>query len=202
MLKSLPVQNPQELVLLQWSAHKMPEFRFTSSYGDCDSRFTIINPSECTFSRSFYDDLRAHSDMLAGVTAFGGDIELDMVGNGPASIMRGKFVAGSYFDVLGVRPAFGRTLEPSDEDPSANAVTVLSYGYWQRAFGGSPSAIGRTVTLSGVPTTIVGVAELVLLVERCREWWAPAGIRAGREGLAFVLFHVGHRFRLGTRIPH
>jgi predicted permease len=180
MLKSLPVQDPQELVLLQWSAHKMPEFHHSSSYGDCNSRFTNVDPSECTFSRPFYDDLRAHSDMLAGVTAFGGDIELDMVGNGPASIMRGQFVAGNYFDVLGVRPAFGRALEPSDEDPSANAVTVLNYGYWQRAFGGSPSAVGRTVTLSGVPTTIVGVAErrfVSLTPGSVFDAWVPISLR-------------------------
>src|SRR6476659_2926184 len=40
MLKSLPVQNPQELVLLKWSAHKKPDFHNSSSYGDCDTRFT------------------------------------------------------------------------------------------------------------------------------------------------------------------
>jgi predicted permease len=159
MLKSLPVHNPQELVLLKWSAHKKPEFHSSSSYGDCNSNYTDVNPSGCSFSRPFYDDLRAHSEMFSGVTAFAGGVELDINGNGPASIARGQIVAGNYFDVLGVRPALGRMLEASDDSPSADAVMVLNYGYWQRAFGGLPSAVGKTVTLDGVPTTIVGVAE-------------------------------------------
>ena len=78
MLKSLPVHDPQELVLLKWSAHKKPEFHSSSSYGDCNSMFTDVNPSGCSFSRPFYDDLRGHSSMLSGVTAFGGGIELIM----------------------------------------------------------------------------------------------------------------------------
>src|SRR5437660_9559626 len=106
MLKSLPVHDPQELVVLKWSAHKGPEFHSSSSYGDCNgSRFSDPNPSGCSFSRPFYDDLHAHSDMLSGVTAFGGGIVLDVTGNGPASIVNGHIVAGNYFDVLGVRPA-------------------------------------------------------------------------------------------------
>ena len=180
MLKSLPVRNPQELVVLKWSAHKKPEFHSSSSYGDCDSRFTDVNPSGCSFSRPFYDDLRAHSDMLSGVTSFGGDAELDMIGNGPASIVRGQIVAGNYFDVLGIRPAFGRLLEASDDSLSAEAVTVLNYGYWQRAFGGSPSAVGKTVTLNGVPTTIVGVAEqrfVSLTPGGVTDTWVPISAR-------------------------
>ena len=180
MLKSLPVHNPHELVVLKWSAHKKPEFHSSSSYGDCDSRFTDVNPSGCSFSRPFYEDLRAHSDMLSGVTAFGGDIALDMIGNGPASIVRGQIVAGNYFDVLGIRPAFGRLLEASDDSLSAEAVTVLNYGYWQRAFGGSPSAVGKTVTLNGVPTTIVGVAEqrfVSLTPGSVTDTWVPISAR-------------------------
>jgi predicted permease len=159
MLKSLPVQNPQELVLLKWSAHKKPDFHNSSSYGDCDTRFTDVDTTSCSFSRPFYDDLRAHADAFSAITAYGGGIELDMSGNGAASIMHGQIVAGNYFDALGVRPAFGRTLQASDDPVSADPVAVLNYGYWQRAFGGSPSAIGKTVVLNGVPTTIVGIAE-------------------------------------------
>lgn len=180
LLKSLPVEDPQELVVLKWSAHKKPEFHSSSSYGDCNSRFTDVNPSGCSFSRPFYDDLRAHADMLSGVAGFGGQIELNMSGNGAASIVRGQIVTGNYFDVLGVRPAFGRMLEASDDSLSADAVIVLNYGYWQRAFGGSASAIGKTVTLNGVPTTIVGVAEprfTSLTPGSVSDAWVPISLR-------------------------
>ncbi len=159
LLRSLPVQNPQELVMLKWTAHKRPDFHSTSSYGDCVNQFRGDNPSGCSFSLPFFNDLRAQAKGLANVTASGGGIQLDLSGNGPASIMRGLIVSGNYFDTLGVRPAFGRMIEPSDDQPSAPAVAVLNYGYWQRVFGGSPSVIGKTFGLNGVPTTIVGVAE-------------------------------------------
>jgi predicted permease len=180
MLKSLPVQNPQTLVVLKWSALKKPQFQSSSSYGDCTTKFTEDDPSSCSFSRPFYDDLRAHAGAFRDVTAFAGKTELDMSGNGPASIVHGQIVAGNYFDVLGVRPAFGRTLQASDDSVSAEAVAVLNYGYWQRAFGGSPSAVGKTITLNGVPTTIVGVAEprfLGLTPGNVADAWVPVSLR-------------------------
>src|ERR1700734_81669 len=74
MLKSLPVQNPQELVVLQWSARHKPEFRSSMSYGDCDSEFGTENPRSCSFSSPFYDELRApHSDLFSGLTAAAGE---------------------------------------------------------------------------------------------------------------------------------
>lgn len=159
MLKSLPVQNPQELVLLKWSANKKPDFHSSSSYGDCDTRFTDVDTTSCSFSRPFYDDLRTHTNTFSGITTYGGGVELDMSGNGPASVVHGQVVAGNYFDVLGVRPVLGRTLQASDDSASADPVAVLNYGYWQKVFGGSLSAVGKTVALNGVPTTVVGIAE-------------------------------------------
>ena len=181
MLKSLPVQNPQELVVLQWSARHKPEFRSSMSYGDCDSEFGTENPRSCSFSSPFYDELRAtHSDLFSGLTAAAGEAELDLSGNGPASIAHGRIVAGNYFDVLGVRPALGRMLQASDDSLSAAPVAVLNYGYWQSAFGGSPSVVGKTVTFNGVPTTIVGVAEqrfVSLTPGNVADAWLPVSLQ-------------------------
>jgi predicted permease len=159
LLKSLPVQDPQELVLLRWSARKSPEFHNTSSYGDCISKIGGDNASSCSFSRPFFETLRRQASMLANVTAFGGGIQLNLIGNGPARIVRGHIVSGNYFETLGIRPAIGRMLSPADDVPAAAPVMVLNYGYWQSAFGGDPTVVGKTVSLNGVQTTIVGVAE-------------------------------------------
>lgn len=180
MLKSLPVQNPQELVVLQWSARHKPEFSIFSSYGDCDSAFIEENASSCSFSPPFFDELRAHSGTFAGLTAFGGDIFVNQSGSGPASIVTSQVVAGNYFEVLGVRPALGRMLQASDDSVSAAPVAVLNYGYWQSAFGGSPSVVGKTVTFNGVPTTIVGVAErrfVSLTPGNVADVWLPISLR-------------------------
>jgi predicted permease len=69
-------------------------------------------------------------------------------------------VSGSYFDVLGLKPALGRLLGPGD-DPAVgeSAVAVLSYEFWQRAFGGEATVIGKTLSVNGQSLEIVGIAE-------------------------------------------
>ena len=79
-------------------------------------------------------------------------IEID----GRAEQVFGQSVSGSFFDVLGVAPVLGRLLTPDDE-AMAPPVAVISYGYWQRRFGGRADVLGRTITLGTRPCTIVGV---------------------------------------------
>ena len=180
LLRSLPVSNPQELVFLQWSAHKRPHFHSSSSYGDCFGRWGVDNPTGCTFSLPFFNELRGQSTIFASLTASGGGLRLDLSGNGPASMVQSLIVSGNYFETLGVRPAAGRLLEPSDDEASATPAAVLSYGYWQKAFGGSASAIGRTIELNGVPTAIVGVAEqrfTGLTPGHDSDLWVPLSLR-------------------------
>jgi predicted permease len=106
------------------------------------------------------DELRR----LASVTAFA-DV---MATSGESVLMTGEFgpeafngvlLSGNAFNFLGVAPVAGRTIQPADvrADGTAEPVVVLSYKLWFRLFDGSPSAIGRTLTLNGRPHTIVGV---------------------------------------------
>src|SRR5260370_21856976 len=62
-----------------------------------------------------------------------------------------------FFETLGVRPVLGRSFLPSEETEQKTASVLLSYGGWQRRFGGDPVIVGKTLTLDGVPSTIVGV---------------------------------------------
>lgn len=72
----------------------------------------------------------------------------------------GNIVSGNYFAVLGARPVAGRFFSPEeDRAPDAQAVVVISYGYWQRRFAGDPQAIGRVVMLNNHSYMIIGVAE-------------------------------------------
>lgn len=160
MLEAIPVRNPQQLVVLRWSAHGRPQNSGSSSYGDCQwSRWTDKVSGSCSFSYPVFQQIREHARVFTSVGAFAGPAQLDLTGNGTASIARGEVVSGDYFQTLGVQAAAGRTIEPSDERPGAEAVAVLSYAYWQGAFGGAPSAIGKAIKLNGVPFKIVGVAD-------------------------------------------
>ncbi|MGB6546571.1 MAG: ABC transporter permease, partial [Candidatus Acidiferrales bacterium] len=194
---------------LKWSAHKSPHFNSVSNYGDCQRQSPRDNSVVCSFSHPFYDELREQPGMLSGVTASGGGLQIDVSGAGPASIAQGLTVAGNYFDVLGVRPAAGRMIEPSDDEPSAPPVAVLSYGYWQREFGGSASAVGKTVDLNGVPTTIVGVAERRFAGLTPGNWpnaWLPLSLRARlvthwnprSEGAASIYLLIIGRLKAGV----
>ncbi|HUA61230.1 MAG TPA: ABC transporter permease, partial [Verrucomicrobiae bacterium] len=158
LLRGLPVKDPRHLMLLKWSAHKRPNYHHSSTYGDCVTRFRGDNPSGCSFSLPFYEDLRDHNTSFSSLAAFGGGLQLNVSGNGQASIAGGLLVSGNYFSTLGIAAALGRTLQPNDDSPSAPPVAVLSYAYWLHDFSGSPAVIGKTVGLNGVPTVIVGVA--------------------------------------------
>jgi predicted permease len=160
LLRSLPVENPAQLVLLKWSARKAPNIHGLMSSGDCpmDMGGGGLNPNGCSFSEPMYNEIaRAH--IFSGTAAFANTGRLDLTGNGPASVINGQLVSGDFFHTMGIKAAVGRLLDASDDTPAAAPVTVLNYGYWQSAFGGSREVIGRTIDLNAVPFSIVGVAE-------------------------------------------
>ena len=159
MLRTLPVQDPSQLVVLRWMAHKQPRRNSTSSFGDCERNDDPKNPSGCSLPYPFFEQIRAQKGVFSGAAAFAGPPQIVLSGNGLARLARGEMVTGDYFTTLGVKAVAGRTLSPDDDTPSAQPVVVLSYAYWQTAFAGSREALGRTVLLNSVPFTIVGVAE-------------------------------------------
>ena len=61
------------------------------------------------------------------------------------------------FDLLQVPPALGRSFRAEEDAPGKDAVIILSHGMWQRRFGGDPGILGRAITLSGTPVTVIGV---------------------------------------------
>lgn len=177
MLRSLPVRRPSELVLFEWRVHKQPTYHEYSSFGDCSGGGGAnSNPSGCSFPLPFFEEVRSEAKAFSGVIAFAGPAQLDLSGNGHAVIATGELVSGDYFSTLGVSTFIGRTLGPADDMPSASPAAVLSYYYWQSAFGGERAAIGRTILLNGVPFTIVGVAEpsfTNLSPGKSQDFWLP-----------------------------
>jgi predicted permease len=78
--------------------------------------------------------------------------------DGHADTVTGKLVSGNFYQQLGVQPALGRVIQPSDDEaPGSGPVAVISDGLWARLFGRSPSVIGKTILLNFIPITIVGV---------------------------------------------
>jgi predicted permease len=160
MLRSLPVENPSQLVVLKWSARNPPNIHGMQSAGDCpsDLRVGARNPSGCSFSEPMFREI-AQANVFSGTAAFANAGSLALTGNGPATVINGQLVSGDFFRTMGLKPAIGRLLDAADDSPSAAAVAVLNYGYWQSAFGGARDAVGRTIELNNVTFTVVGVAE-------------------------------------------
>jgi predicted permease len=176
MLRSLPVYEPSQLTVFRWEAGHAAHDRSYWDYGDCLNSNVRMNASGCSFPLPVYEKMQSETTLFSGVTAFAGPFHLDMSGNGAPTIVEAELVSGSYFHTLGIGPAVGRLLMPSDNSPSAPPVAVLSYAYWQRAFAGSKSVLGRIIVLNNVPFTIVGVAAQSftrLTPGKTQNFWLP-----------------------------
>jgi macrolide transport system ATP-binding/permease protein len=160
MLRSLPVEDPSQLVLLEWGSRNSPNVHGYQSAGDCanDMRLGAKNPGGCSFSEPVFREI-AKANIFSGTAAFANTGRLDLTGNGAPSVINGQLVSGDFFRTMGLKAATGRLLDATDDKPAAAPVAVLNYGYWQSAFGGSRDAVGRTIELNNVPFTIIGVAE-------------------------------------------
>ena len=180
LLRSLPVRDPQQLVVFQWAAHKSPNLKGHYSYMSCPAANSgATGEHGCSFSYPMFQQFHSIQEVFPNVTALCGNVGLNLRGNGPASFVQGELVSGDFFETLGVGPWLGRTLTPSDDSPGAPPVAVFSYGFWQSAFGADPAVVGRTVWLNSVPVTIVGVSAKgfpSLDPGRVRSIWLPLSV--------------------------
>ena len=101
-------------------------------------------------------DWRRGAPAFNALAAFD-EFSATLTGHGEAERLRTVSASANLFDVLGVQARLGRVMVADDDLPHATRVAVLTNGLWHRLFGGSPQAIGQTITLNSVPHTIVGV---------------------------------------------
>ncbi len=177
LLHRLPVADASQLVVLQWSAHKSPKYHWYSNYGDTKSHAQGSSPMGTSFSMPFMREVEK-SGAFSGLAAFAGGGAVTITGNGPAAAVTSQTVNGDFFHTLGVRAAAGRLIETNDDTPAASPVAVLSYAYWQRAFGGQ-NVVGKTVNLNSVPCTIVGVTDakfVSLSPGNVKDVWYPMSL--------------------------
>jgi len=146
ILESLPVHEPGQLVNLLGPGPKSGS-QSTNNAGGMDS----------VFSFPMYRDLAAADTALLGVAghcAFGANLSHQ----GETVSSQGMLVTGTYFEVLGLRPALGRLFDAEDDRTiGAHPVVVLSHSYWKNRFASSPTVLGDTLIINGQTLTIVGV---------------------------------------------
>jgi predicted permease len=127
-----------------------------------------------------YEDFRDQNDVFSGISALSGTSEFSLSQGGQPELVKGEFVSANYFSVLGVDISTGRAFLPKEDRlADAQPVVVLSYGLWQRRFGGDPNLIGGSVSLNGLNFTVIGVAPQGFVgaeVHLPRDLWAPMAI--------------------------
>jgi len=177
VLRSLPVREPQRLV--------------TVSLSGTGNTTTIGN-----FPYRIWDEIRRRRELFDGALAWS-PTRFDLSAGGETQYVEGLWASGSYFEVLGVPTIVGRPFTTDDDVRGGGrdgAVAVISHGFWQRRFGGDPSAIGRTLTLDGVTFKIVGVTPAQFLgpdVGRAADVTVPLGddpLIRGRETMLDRLY--------------
>lgn len=149
MLQSLPVRNPNRLVMV---GDPMRYNALSNGGGRAD-----------LFSYPFYERFLERNRIFSDVYASGRSEHLNVRTARESSAAaggepRGRFVTGNYFSVLGVPALLGRTFTPAEvRVPGTAPVVVISYGYWERNFARDPAVIGRKMIVNGSGFTIIGV---------------------------------------------
>jgi predicted permease len=145
LLRYLPLPNPQQLVFLRLP-NGPPDGLSTS--GDDDKSFSYPVFEALRKEHAVFSDLMAYVPLAVDKVAV-------RIGKDPEEA-EGDMVSGNFFSGLGVSFTRGRGFALADETAHASVV-VLSYSYWTTRFGRSPSAIGQTIYVKGVPFTVIGV---------------------------------------------
>jgi len=146
-LRTLPVQDPSTLAIIHLNTNHWGSGNFTGSY----SQFTF----------PLWQQVQKRQQAFSSIAAWGGG-QMNLAKGGEVDNAQAIWISGQFFQVLGVQPFLGRLIsptdDPEDEQSGCSGAVDISYGFWQRRYGGDASVIGKTLTLEGHPFTIVGVA--------------------------------------------
>jgi len=133
------------------------------------------------------EDLRSTNGVFEGLTTYNFQ-SFGLGTEGDVQPIFGCRVSANFFDVLAVTPAAGRLFTAAEEQPGADQVAILSYGSWQRRFGGDPHLLGKTIPLNGRVYTIVGIMPKDFDYPVPAELWVPLALspaeRADRAQLS------------------
>jgi predicted permease len=155
LLRSLPVPNPHELLVLKWFGTNPQIGNFMGAQeGDAAGHLTADSVSYPVF-RSLRERCAAQADVFGFAELF--ELGITARARHESFAAAGLMVSDNLFSGLGVRPLMGRLLGPEDEASGAAPAIVITYEWWQREFDLDPAALGQSVTLNGNLFTVVGV---------------------------------------------
>lgn len=193
LLRPLPYKNPHELVRLY---ETNPLRNWTKN---------IVAPAN-------WADWQKRNTVFTGIAAYeqftssgSGASDAFLTGFGEPQAVKALVVSGNLFEVLGAAPLIGRTFTEDEQWEGKSRVVVLSYGFWQSAFGADPAVIGKRVTISGVAWDVIGVMPRTFFFPgRDVQLWAPFGYSRQRVAQSRRPHWLGAvaRLRGGVTLEH
>ncbi len=153
-MRSLPVRDPRQLRVVNWSGHNAALSYYTGGASRQGRDGARIDGS---FPYPVYRDFEERIEGCANVFALYSLPALTVVGPDVATTTNGLMVSGGFFDGYGAGALIGRTLVPDDESPEADPVAVITYRWWERQYDLNPQVLGQIVMVNRHPFTIVGV---------------------------------------------
>ena len=160
LLRPLPYHEPDRLVKV-WE--KRP------AEGVLDNVVAPADFIDWARMNTVFEEMAAYVGITADLTGVGEPIRLAAAGVSPP-----------FFDILRVQPALGRAFRREEATPGRHRVVILGHSLWQSRFGGDPAAVGRTISLNGVPHEIVGVLPADFeFPDAAIELWAPMPLTGG-----------------------
>ena len=180
LLRPLPYEDPGHLVVLNYRPLDQATRAVWAAYDDYISRHMRVSSTYPNFERwrqstdDVFDELGVYDDSWTYAVNLGAGTE----------ILPGTLVSAGLLRALGVRPVVGRWFVDADDAPEAPATILLSYGLWQRRFGGDPKVVGRSISVRERPYTVVGVMprEFMFPSASAQFWmplaWATRGNRS------------------------
>ena len=175
LLRPLPYANPGELVRIYTDA---PPYKFHFSVAD----YLALQEQQTHFAliAGYHESTMAFSDGTV------------------AERLKGRVVSWTYFSLLGIRPALGRTFTEQDGRPGSPPVVMVSHGFWRQRLGGRPDVIGKPIRLDGSDYELAGVLPATLgPLEQRQEFFVPAQWDTPRRKGPFFITVLG-RLRNGS----
>ena len=156
LLRPLPYTDPDKLVRLSEDSPNVPQM-------------SISYPNLL--------DWREQNKVFSGLAGMQFR-SLNLTGKGEPERLSGRAVSAEFFDVLGIKPAQGRTFAAEEDRSGANPACIISHGLWQRRFGSDPEIINKEISLSGASYTVIGVLPASYAFGTPTDVFVPLGLRA------------------------
>ena len=163
LLRSLPVADPESLVVLNWQSHAPQNAEKQWEHVIHGVQGTLWPGDKGVMVSGMFpygalETLREQNPVFSTLFGYFNGLNRTLAIRGQAMSASTEYVTGEYFRGLAVSPAAGRLIESEDDRPGAAPVAVISFATSQTRFGGPPSAIGQSILVDNVAFTVIGVA--------------------------------------------